>query len=167
MRDSTLNRARADRELDDPVRRLELLRDANRGARLLVLGMIAVGFGGQIVAWCLVEGIGSNSYDDALSFTMLGVAWLAYLAIAYRCAGTIARAKGRGRGYAFALAAAAAVVTLITPCFLGYPGCAVLRCATEGEFRRAGVRIGLFGPRRADIEARLEESRAAQSVSAA
>lgn len=147
--------------------RLELLSEAHFRARWLIVATITVGWGGQVAGSYLVPAVVTAEYDSlsAMSLRMLVVAGFVYLAIAYRCARTIALVKGKGGAYVAGLTIASAVLTLVTPCFLGWPGCAVLQHVTEGEFRRAGVRIGPFGARRADIEARIDEARAASVIS--
>lgn len=129
--------------------KLMKLYQAYRGAYFLILSTLCFGLGLNLL---LVALFGSKN-AIVLPILVCGLL-VANFAVSFWVARGIGEAKDKSMGYVVGVALLA---TLVSPCCIGLVGAGVLQQIASNEIKRYGIRPGMMGIKKADIDARVAE----------
>ncbi|MBS1716008.1 MAG: hypothetical protein JST30_16905 [Armatimonadetes bacterium] len=138
---------------DDPEK-LRALMTAYFRSWWMVLGFFVFGIG--------VRGLGvllavSDAQADLGAVLVMGGLFLMFAAnffIAFQCARMIAEAKGKSSVYVVGTALA---TSLVSPCFCGLGGVAVIQTIVQSEAKKYGLKGGFLGISKRSFEQRISE----------
>lgn len=145
---------------DDPVK-LAHLKKAYYDVYWVIAGVLVFGLGTRLLGIALGTSGGSEVIAALFALGGLFVMYVVNFVIGYRCAVLIAEAKGKSAGYAVGIGL---LTSLLSTCFCGLGGVAVIQTIVQNEVKNYGIQGGFLGLKKSYFDAKIAQlqERAAQ-----